>query len=281
MITQNAAPVTIRHSSIALGWEDVVVEHAVLQGDELTVSDLGDDRICMILDADFKLEQTRNGTSFVHTFARGQAQLLPFGTSGIWRYRQPANLLHVQFDPRFIQRIAPSELIDQFLLHDPQVEYISLALYAEMLDGGHNGSLYVSSLATALASHLLRKYGSTSISPAVLRLSPAAQARVLDYIEAHLADDIDLTTLAQIVNVSTSHFASLFKQSVGVAPYQYLLSRRVHRARDLLLHSGLSIAQVAAEVGFYDQSHLTRHMRRVLAITPAALQRQRIVPNRR
>jgi AraC family transcriptional regulator len=275
------------HSSQALQWDGLLVEHIQLHADDLYVAPLDGHRICMSLDADFKLEQSRNGTTFVHTFQRGEAQLLPLGTEGMWRYRQHAQVLHIQIADEWMQRVAEEtiqrdpakvEIIDQFLLHDPQVEHIGLALLAELVDGGRNSKLYREALATALAAHLLRKYASVSAADAPPRhMAQPRFQQVLDYIDSHLADDILLAALAQTVNVSPSHFAALFKQQTGVAPYQYILNQRVQRAKELLLRSDLTVAQVAAEVGFYDQSHLTRHMRRMLKITPAALQRQRIV----
>jgi AraC family transcriptional regulator len=158
----------------------------------------------------------------------------------------------------------------------PAVMHIGFALFTEMLEGGMNGSLYSGSLATALATHLLRKYALIRQKPvlASYRLGKTQLQRAVEYIHDHLADEIALETLAQQVNLSTSHFNAVFKQQFGLAPYQYILQQRVQR-----IHTDFSVAEVAADVGFYDQSHLTRHMRRLMGITPAALQRQRNVQN--
>lgn len=278
----------ILHTSKTLGWQDLVVEHIQLRADELYLPPLHHHQICMSLDANFKVEQARNGQVFVHNFKRGEAQLLPIGTEGLWRYQQDAQVIHLQLPHHLIQNIAQEitrfdpanvELSDQFLLHDPQVEHISFALFSELLEGGKNGKLYRDSLSTALTVHLLQKYATGT-----LQSRPLPQqgfGRVLEYIDSHLTEDISLATLAQTANISTSHFTALFKQSIGVSPYQYILTRRVKRAQELLIHSNLTVAQVASEVGFYDQSHLTRHMRRLLKITPAVLQRQRNVQNLR
>ena len=276
---------TTLHSSQRLGWDDISIAHIQLESGEYQLPPLSQHRICLILNPVLHLEQARNGRTFVHEFVRGQAQLLPIGTTGFWRSRQPMQTLNIEFTSNFMQSVAEKiiradsvqlEMSDEFFVHDPHIEHISMALLTELIDGGHNGRLYSSSLATALAAHLVQKYASNS---AAVLAQPTSLARrtfkqVLDYIESHLAHDLDLPTLAQIVNISTNHFAVLFKQEMNISPYQYIVQRRVHRARELILTSHLTLAQIAAEVGFYDQSHLTRHMRRLLGVTPATLQRR-------
>lgn len=276
---------TLLKSSHTLGWDSVLVEHVRLRDGELYVPQLYDHLICMVLDADYHLEQSRNGQTFVHTFQPGQAQLLPVSTSGFWRSPNVVELLHLQFSHHFLQQVAEETLgvtagqvaiSDQFLLQDPQVTHIGYAFLAELRDGGLNGTLYSDALTTALVTHLLRKYGLGGANPAIAlpRISRTELGRALDYINDHLGEDVTLSSLAQLVNLSPSHFNALFKQHVGLPPYQYILHQRVSRAKALLIRTNLSIAQVATEVGFYDQSHLTRHMRRLLGITPAALHQQ-------
>ncbi len=271
------------HSSDSLKWYEISVDQISRGSGELQLESLQSHRVCMLLATSPRLEQTRNGRTFIHTFERGQAQLLPSGTSGIWRSRHGMEALNLQLSPTFIRNVAaqtthgdPAKIgfTDQFLIHDAQVEHIGLALLAEVIDGAQNGALYRNTLATALTVHLLRKYSSAHIDD---RLPPAlsriALQRALEYIDSHFSEDIALDALAGLANVSVSHFNKLFRQDVGVSPYQYILQKRVERAKRLLLQGELTIAQIAAEVGFYDQSHLTRHMRNLLGVTPGTFQR--------
>jgi transcriptional regulator of acetoin/glycerol metabolism/AraC-like DNA-binding protein len=99
-------------------------------------------------------------------------------------------------------------------------------------------------------------------------LSPGAMRRVQDYVEANLSHAIDLATLAAIAGLSIHHFARGFKQSAGIAPHHYLIQKRVERAGDMLAHTDLALSEIACTVGFSDQSHLARHFRRMLGITP-------------
>ena len=84
---------------------------------------------------------------------------------------------------------------------------------------------------------------------------------VLDYIDTHLAQDIKLADLAQLLSMSQYHFSRLFKQSLGVSPYQYLLQQRVERAKHLLPHTDRLITTIALDCGFNSHSHLSKQFR--------------------
>ncbi|HKQ40341.1 MAG TPA: helix-turn-helix transcriptional regulator, partial [Verrucomicrobiae bacterium] len=81
-------------------------------------------------------------------------------------------------------------------------------------------------------------------------------------------------SLAGAAGLSPFHFARLFKRSTGLSPHQYVLRCRVERARGLLMRSKASIAEVAVEVGFCDQSHLAAHFKRVYGVSPKAFLQQ-------
>jgi AraC family transcriptional regulator len=93
-------------------------------------------------------------------------------------------------------------------------------------------------------------------------------SQLLDYIHHHLDQDITVTDLAAIANMSRYYFASLFKQSTGVAPYQYVLIQRVERAKQLLKQPEFSLAEIASASGFANQSHFTRQFRQLTGVTP-------------
>ncbi len=99
-------------------------------------------------------------------------------------------------------------------------------------------------------------------------LPPGAVRRVREYVESHLSESIDLAALADIAGVSLYHFARAFKQSAGVTPHHYLVRRRVERAQEMLARTELSLSEVALSAGFSDQSHLARHFRQVVGMTP-------------
>lgn len=163
------------------------------------------------------------------------------------------------------------ELIPQFMTQqDVLIQGIFSALRAEVELGSIGGCLLTDSLKTALAIHLLRNYCTTSpkLSSYSGGLSQAKLTLVTDYIHEHLQQDLSLKEIAAIAQISQYHFSRLFKQKMGITLHQYILQRRIERAKELLQHSQLSIADVALRVGFCDQSHFTRSFKRIVGMPP-------------
>ena|SRR5436309_8985821 len=100
------------------------------------------------------------------------------------------------------------------------------------------------------------------------RSAPGAIRRVREHVEAHLSESMDLAELAAIAGLSVYHFARAFKQTAGVPPHHYLVHRRIERAQEMLARSELPLSEIALAVGFSDQSHLARHFRQTLGVTP-------------
>jgi AraC-like DNA-binding protein len=90
-----------------------------------------------------------------------------------------------------------------------------------------------------------------------------------DLIDARLSDGVTVTLdeAARLLHAHPAHLVRAFSGAFGIAPHQYTVSRRVALARRLLL-DGRSPGEAAATAGFYDQSHLTRHFKRVMGISP-------------
>lgn len=104
-------------------------------------------------------------------------------------------------------------------------------------------------------------------APCVARSVSSAIDDVLRTIDASFAQPLSLDMLAAVAGLSVSRFTARFRNEVGLSPHRYLCLVRVRRAQDLLC-DGLAPSLVATEVGFFDQSHLCRHFRRVLGVTP-------------
>ena len=100
-------------------------------------------------------------------------------------------------------------------------------------------------------------------------LSKPRLRAVIDHIHERLDAELSLDHLAAVAHMSPYHFARLFKNSTGLPPHQYVIARRVERAKELLRDRGpLPLAEVAAEAGFSSQSHFTRHFKRIVGVTP-------------
>jgi AraC family transcriptional regulator len=216
--------------------------------------------------------------------SQGDIDLLPAGASGVWEDEGPARFLLLRLTPALLATAAEGlglasgrlEIAPRLQLRDPRIEHVGWALKAELEAGTESDPLYADSLGLALAAHLLRRYGTPTPEPVIGQaLSRRQLGRVLEMVEARLDQRLTLAELAAAAGLSPSHFKPLFKASTGLAPHQYVIRRRVERARVLLLDGRLPMAQVALDAGFAHQSHMARAMRRVLGVTPGMVRRDR------
>jgi AraC family transcriptional regulator len=221
------------------------------------------------------------GRCEAHTFVyrRGDVDIHPAEYHDVWQEFDRNESIVLGLTPSLLQRAANDVGMDaarialepRFQFRDPQIEHVAWALETERRSGAPNGALYTECLGFALAIHLLGRYKSTI---AIKRgLSRIQLHRVRAHIENNIAQDLSLAALAQIAHLSASHFKTMFKRSTGFAVHEYVIRRRVNRAKQLLTRSNLAASQIAAEVGFSHQSHMARAMRRVLGVTPSAIAR--------
>ena len=171
------------------------------------------------------------------------------------------------------------ELVPLFSAPEPQIERIGLSLLSEMENGGLGGELYAESLANVLALHLLRNHsslgrGSRQKVGRKGGFSKRSLERATDYINDNLPRKLTLAEIAGVAHMSPDHFARSFKAATGLSPHQYVIHRRVERAKTLLSDTGLTVAEVARAVGFSNPSHLAHHVRRLLGVPPGALRQE-------
>ncbi|MBE9099086.1 helix-turn-helix domain-containing protein [Vacuolonema iberomarrocanum] len=164
-------------------------------------------------------------------------------------------------------------LHQQTIFRDETIRGAALRMWAESRRNDLTSSLMIDGLFQTLLAQLLRRANAVAPTQAE-RLSPAILARLDDYIEAHCDQGLTVAELAQIAGCPQFYFARSFKATTGQSPYQYVLERRLARACELLAISALSLAEVAAACGFYDQAHLTRIFKKQLGTTPGAYRRE-------
>lgn len=163
------------------------------------------------------------------------------------------------------------ELVPQFKLNDPLIYQIGIALKVNLESQGVCDRLYTESMAMAISTHLLQFYSTrnSQLKSYSQGLSRAKLKKATEYINENLTQNISLATMALMVQMSPFYFSRLFKQSTGLTPHQYLIKCRIEEAKQLLRISNLSMAAIAIEIGFADQSHFTRHFKRYVGITPS------------
>ena len=184
-------------------------------------------------------------------------------------------------DPNFVSQVAYEwidpdriELLPRFAHCDRFISQVGLQLKNSLLTTENR--FYAESMATALSSHLIQHY---SIEKPVFReyaggLSRSKLERVKEYIRDRLTENITLQEISNEVGLSRCYFAQMFKQSTGIAPYQYVIQQRVERAKQLLKQHNLPLAEIALECGFSDQSALSRTFGKCVGTTPKDYRRQ-------
>jgi AraC family transcriptional regulator len=209
----------------------------------------------------------------------GAIMLVPAG-SPVWgRSSGCKDALHIFLDPGLVARVAAEAFdLDPAPLTVPPLEGLDLphlraamlAVDAELTSGGAGGRLAAESLANVLAVHLIR-HVSAPLRPESGRdgVLPRGRLRVVaEYIEEHLDAGPSLDQMAAVARLSPYHFARQFKTATGLPPHQYVIMRRVERAKQLLQSGDLSLAEVAAHAGFSGQSVFCHHFKRLLGVTP-------------
>ena len=109
-----------------------------------------------------------------------------------------------------------------------------------------------------------RSIGASAADPIAVNLAVEA---FRSYLDEHLFEPVTIAAVADTLGVGPTHLARGFKTTFGIAPHAYVVTRRLEVARDRIL-AGQPLADVASEVGFFDQAHLTRRFKRFLGVTP-------------
>ncbi len=209
---------------------------------------------------------------------QGDIAVIPAGISQRCNWNTLAQFTILAIAPTLLEQVGQDlvncdriELIPHYMTEqDILIQGIFSALRQELESGKIGGYLLIDSLKTTLAIHLLRNYCTTQprLSSYTDGLSKSKLQQVTEYINEYLHEEVKLIELAAIAQISPYHFLRLFKQSMGITPHQYILQRRIDKAKYLLEQTELSMAEIAFRVGFCDQSHFTRCFKRLLGITP-------------
>lgn len=253
-----------------------VREYSYQQSGTFALPALPADQISITLTGGNTMTRLLNGRREHGTIHSGDLTIVPRGSESVWMPQivSPGRVIHLLILPELWHWAAEATRVDacqielraEFATPDGLVQQLALALAHAATTSAPQ--IYAQTLQQALMLHLIQNY---STRPANISTSKPAHHRFrrsLDYMDTHLADDIALETLAHLESMSVFHFVRLFRAEVGLPPHQYLIARRVERACYLLQTTALPIAAIAHEVGFANQSHLTRHFKRIVGVTP-------------
>ena len=213
--------------------------------------------------------------------SHGDADFIPAGLDGEWEDDSDCTILRLSVSATLVRQAAeglgvnPDRLVlsPRFQLRDPGIEHIAWALKAELEATVFSDRLYADSLGAALAMRLVALQAGQpgAMRPTGQILSPPQKRRLLDFIEANLDKSLSLAELAVVAGIGATQLKALFPRSMGLTVHQYVVHRRVERAKSLLLSGKLPISQVALEAGFAHQSHMAHCMKRILGVTPRGI----------
>lgn len=281
-------PYAFRYTSTTLGWNGIRVEHDTRQpASEIVHPPL--ESLWLVLTGKIFPERTDHRCDDARYTGNGlphAMNLLPPGVESRWRWRNTFDFTdstHFQLSPALVRKVAEEAFdLDPARVHfpvryydrsSPDVINTLTGLRRELLTGGPGGRLCAESLANVLVVQLIREMSNWQSSNRGIRGASGRLARhslreIEEYIQAHLDQNIALTELAAVAHLSEFHFARLFKQTTGLPPHQFVIHQRVERAKQLISEGRLSLAQIAIDVGFSDQSQLNRHFKRLVGVTP-------------
>lgn len=277
-VLNKVAPFAPQLSSDRAGWNNIFLAYYQQPACEIPKHCLTQHTlaICSELSAPSLVECSLDNRLKRYWFNPGDIIFCPARISKSLAWEQKNSCVLLALEPRMVAQIADEsfdteqiEFLPQFKIIDPLIVQIACALKSELESGCPSGRLYGESAAAMLAIHLLKINSCKQLTQEYKGGLPRHKlSLVVEYIAEYLERNIGLSELAEIAGVSQHHFARLFKQSMGISPHQYLIRQRVERAKQLLLHQNMSIAEVALECGFANQGHLTYHFKRLLNVTP-------------
>lgn len=238
----------------------------------------------------FSLRQHGQVNRFYGTRKSGTSEhartttIMPAGHGSVWQCDEDTEVLHVYLDDDVLRRhindtheVDPGsiELLDTMGAADPFLTRLAPLLLQQLSEPQHTTQLMLDGIEQVIAAHLIGTYSSSvhqveSDPP----LDASTITKVMDYMRAHLEDDISLEDLAAQTSMSLFSFARAFKASTGVSPHQMLLAERVARTSDLLRNSDMTLAEIAYAVGFSSQSHMTTTFAKQMGVTPGRYRKE-------
>lgn len=275
-------------SSLTSGarWQRIRVEYHAFSGAScFEIDSLHDHVVIVQRSGTVQLRQRRGSRWHESVAASGSVHILPAGVDSTWQHSGTHSQVRIHLQAALLTcasaQFGPAgsvELKSVLQARDPLIEYIGLMLVAELKRPEHRAQdAIVDAVAEALAGHLIRDYNALAAGRTAndVMLGNTALGRVLRHMDLTLGEPICLDALAGIAGISRFHFCRLFRQSIGLSPMVYLEHVRIQRARELITEGRMSLAQIAAAVGYADQSHFTRRFHRHAGSTPGRFARDR------
>jgi AraC family transcriptional regulator len=257
-------------------WRGVVAELHRFEGLDTPEFAVSEHTIVIQRSAATPIELTADGRQRKHTVIPGDVALFPAGVSRRVRHG-PLELLCITLSRELVAAAAETdrskyhEIEMTHALRDATILGFATAFEAETHAGFPSGQVYGEALGLALAAHVLSRYSIRAASHERPSggLAPCSLRRVVEYIDTHLADEVRLDELARVAGLSPHRFAHNFKRATGTPPYQFVIKRRIERAKPLLRDTEMTVTDVTFALGFGNPSRFTQLFRRATGTTPS------------
>jgi AraC family transcriptional regulator len=269
-------------SSASVRWKHVTLEDYVVPPCLISRHEHPEPFVHVVVSGSVRYQVTTGRSTRRFAAGPGTTFILPEGTTDEVVWEGTTHRIALSIHPDLLAAAMAEttrgdqiELVARWDLLDPRIQALVQAMAADLSDGSPVGALYGEHLATALAVYLAGRYSASPKTPASYRggLPGRRLRRVLDYIGDNLAEDLSLAQLASVAGMSPHYFSELFRLSTGQTPHNFVLVRRIDRAKEQLRDVKRSVIEAALESGFQNASHFARTFRRFVGVTPREFQR--------
>ncbi len=234
-----------------------------------------------------RVENWRDGEHRDFTFRKHEIIVTPAGVESGWRWHAKSKVVVVTLDPKQFERFAQTEvgvlLADTQLrsmpqFKDPDICHAGVMLRDALASKEQGSELIFESLARVFLVKLIQKYGLQEEAYVFSKSFTAKHyKRVLDFVAESYGRSILVEDLAREAALSPSHFAQLFKRTIGMSPMQFVMTYRVEQARKKLRERDTPLIDIAMSCGFADQAHFSRVFKQIAGESPSKY-RKRLLP---